>query len=110
MFKQSDNVKIRVAVPVEAADKVRQALGEAGAGVQGNYEFCSGTCRQIGRFRPLAGANPAIGVIGKLEEVKEEVVETICPKNLVEIVIKAVKKVHPYEEPAIDIMPRFDIE
>ena len=31
MLKESDFVKIQVAVPVAKADKVRQALGEAGA-------------------------------------------------------------------------------
>ncbi len=110
MLKQSDFIKISVGVPVHSADKVRKALGEAGAGKQGNYDFCSASYRQTGRFRPLAGANPAIGKIGKLEEVEEETIETICHKDLVEKVIAAVKKVHPYEEPAIDIMPRFDIK
>ena len=108
MFKESNYVKIVVAVPVKAASRVRQALGRAGTGVQGNYEFCSGSYRQIGRFCPKKGANPAIGKIGRLEEVKEEVIEVICHKNIVEKVIAEVKKVHPYEEPAIDIYSRLE--
>ena len=109
MLKQSDFVKIIISVPVEAAAAVRQALGRAGAGVQGNYEYCSGSTRQTGRFKPRAGARPAIGRIGQLEEVEEELIETICHKSLVKQVIAAVKKAHPYEKPAIDIMPRYDI-
>jgi len=109
MLKQSDYVKILVAVPVESAGKVREALAQVGAGVQGNYDSCSGSYRQIGRFRPKEGARPAIGQIGVLEEVEEECVETICHKDLVEKVIIAIKAVHPYEEPAIDIFPRLEI-
>jgi len=110
MLKESSYVKIRVSVPVKAADKVRRALGQAGAGVQGNYQFTSFSSLGIGRFKPSKGAKPAIGKIGELEEVKEEMIETICHKKLVKKVITAVKKAHPYEEPAIDIIPRYEIE
>jgi hypothetical protein len=109
MLKESDYVKIRVAVPLEAAAKIREVLGRAGAGVQGNYELCSGSVKQIGRFKPTKGANPAVGQVGELEAVEEELIETICHKNLAKKVIKMVKSAHPYEEPAIDIMPRYDI-
>jgi len=109
MLKESDFLKIKITVPVEAADNVRQALGESGAGKQGNYSFCSFSSRGMGRFLPGAGARPAVGEAGKLEEVEEEIIETICHKDLAEKIILAVKQVHPYEEPAIDIMPRMDI-
>ena len=109
MLKESDYVKIKVSVPLAAADQLRQVLGQTGAGVQGNYGFTSTSARQIGRFKPGAGAKPAIGQIGKLEEVREESIETICHKDLVEKVVAAIKQAHPYEEPAIDIMPRYDI-
>jgi len=109
MLKESNFVKIRVSVPLEAADQVRQALGQAGAGFQGNYEFASGSIKQIGRFKPTSSASPAIGEIGKLEKVEEELIETLCRKDLVETAIAAIKKAHPYEEPAIDIVPRYDI-
>ena len=110
MLKQSDFVKIRTAVPVKDAEKVRRAMGDAGAGVQGNYSHCSGSYLSIGRFIPLAGANPAIGQIGKPEEVQEEVIEMLCHVDKVKEVIVALKKVHPYEEPAIDIIQRLDIK
>jgi len=109
MLKQSNFVKIQISVPVKDVEKIRRVLGRAGAGVQGNYEFCSGSINQVGRFKPMASARPAIGKIGRIEKVKEELVHVICHKNLVKKVIDEVKKVHPYEEPAIDIMPRYDI-
>ncbi|MFA4830679.1 MAG: hypothetical protein WC862_03650 [Patescibacteria group bacterium] len=110
MLNQSNYLKIKVTVPVDSADKVRQALGEAGAGKLGNYDFCSFSYPVKGRFRPLEGANPAIGKVGDLEEVKEECIECICHKNILTEAISALKKAHPYEEPAIDIIPRYEIE
>ncbi|MBI4992839.1 MAG: hypothetical protein HZC26_01720 [Candidatus Magasanikbacteria bacterium] len=110
MLRESEFVKIRVTVPSgEAAEKVRQALGSAGAGAQGNYENCSLSYPVIGRFKPLAGANPAIGSVSKQEEVEEEMIEMLCHKDKVKEVIAALKKAHPYEEPAIDIIPRLEI-
>jgi hypothetical protein len=109
MLKQSDFIKIRIAVPTKAAEKIRRILGQFGAGQQGHYEYCSSSVKQIGRFRPNIGACPAVGKIGKLEKIEEELIEVICHKNIVEKVIAEVKIAHPYEEPAIDIMPRYDI-
>lgn len=109
-LKPSEFVKIQVFVPLTHADVVREALAAAGAGKMGNYDSCSASTRVVGRFRALTGAHPAIGEVGKLEEVEEELIETLCHKDLVKEVIVAVKKVHPYEEVPIDILPRFEIE
>jgi len=98
-------VKIVVFVPVAEAGKVREALAASGAGKMGNYEACSFSTKGVGRFRPLAGAKPFVGEIGKAEEVEEERIETICEKDKLEGVLAAVRAVHPYEEPAIDIYP-----
>lgn len=108
-MQESNFVKIKVTVPLDSADKVRQALGEAGAGKFGNYEFCSYSYPVKGRFRPVEGANPTIGEVGKLEEVDEELIECICHKDILSEVIAKLKEVHPYEEPAVDIMPRLEI-
>lgn len=109
MWDNFDRVKIRIFVPEEAADKIRLVLGETGAGRLGNYEFCSCTYKSEGRFRPLGGAHPAVGKIGGLEVVNEVVVEVDCDKDLVKKVLENVKRVHPYEEPAIDVIPLLKI-
>jgi len=99
------NVKIVVYVPSSHADKVREALAQSSAGHIGDYDSCSFSVKGIGRFRPLDGANPYIGNIGNIEEVEEERIETICPASKVDEVLAAVREVHPYEEPAIDVIP-----
>ncbi|MEK7185736.1 MAG: YqfO family protein [Patescibacteria group bacterium] len=98
-------VKIVVFVPLDFADKVRQAMGDAGAGRIGKYSHCTFSSIGFGRYKPLEGANPAIGEVGKLEKVEEERIETVCPKNKAKEVIEAIKKTHPYEEVALDIYP-----
>ncbi|MCL5438497.1 MAG: hypothetical protein M1268_00730 [Patescibacteria group bacterium] len=100
-----ETVKLVVFVPETHADQVREAMGKAGAGIVGDYKFCSFSAKGIGRFIPMKGANPTIGKIGKLEEVVEERIETVCFKKDLEKIIDAIKKVHPYEEIALDVYP-----
>ena len=100
-----ESVKIVVYVPETHADAVRDALGTAGAGFVGDYKYTSFSTKGIGRFIPLATAHPAIGEVGKLEEVVEERIETVCYKKDLNTIIEAVKQVHPYEEVAIDVYP-----
>jgi hypothetical protein len=95
--------KIVAYVPLSHADPVREAIGMAGAGRVGNYGFCSFSSRGMGRFRPEAGAQPAIGLVGRYEEVEEERIEVTCPKNLVADTIAAIKRVHPYEQVVLDV-------
>jgi hypothetical protein len=97
--------KIVVFVPVTHADAVREAIGLAGGGQMGHYSDCSFSVRGIGRFRPQTGAHPAIGEIGKLEQVDEERIEFICESGRITEVIAAIVRAHPYEEPALDLWP-----
>ena len=95
--------KLVVGVPVTDADKIRKLISDLGAGATGNYDSTSFSVRGTGRFRPLKGAKPAIGEIGKLEEVEEERIETIVTEDKLERVVKELRLCHPYEEPVIDV-------
>jgi hypothetical protein len=99
----SQFVKVVVFVPETDADKVRTALGNAGAGKFGKYSNCSFSSTGTGRFRPENGANPHIGTVGKIEEVREERIETVCERSKLIKVIAAMKSAHPYEEIAYDV-------
>lgn len=100
--------KIVVFVPPSHADILRKAMGDAGAGVIGNYTHCSFSSIGKGRYIPSQGADPFIGKLGELEEVEEERIETVCEKSKVKDVVAAIRKVHPYEEVAFDIFPIID--
>ena len=97
--------KIVVYVPEDHADQLREAMGNAGAGKIGNYTHCTFTVKGTGRFKPGEGANPTIGNVGKLEEVAEDRIETVCNETKLKQVLKAIKNAHPYEEPATDVYP-----
>src|SRR3989344_8148157 len=101
-------LKIVVFVPKTHTDIVRKALGDAGAGKIGNYSHCSYSVDGKGRFLPLEGAKPAIGDVGKYEEVIEERIECICEREIAKKVLEDMRKVHPYEEVAFDIYPLID--
>ncbi|HEY4500163.1 MAG TPA: hypothetical protein VJH25_00020 [Candidatus Paceibacterota bacterium] len=100
--------KLVVYVPLDHADKIREALHSSGAGEMGNYDQVTFSARGMGRFRPLAAANPAIGEVGKLELVEEERIETVVTEDIIEKVLSAVRAAHPYEEPAIDIYELYE--
>jgi len=95
--------KIVVYVPLTHSDQVREAIGKAGGGKLGKYAFCSFSTRGVGRFRPEEGANPHIGSVGQLEAVEEERIEISVDEDLLNEVVAAIKKVHPYEEVALDV-------
>ncbi len=97
--------KIVVYVPEDHADRLREAMGDAGAGKIGNYSHCTFTIKGTGRFKPEEGANPTIGAVGTLEEVAEDRIETVCEADKLQDVMKAIRDVHPYEEPATDVYP-----
>ena len=102
------NVKIVTFVPVADADKVRNAIGGAGAGQVGEYSFCSYSVIGIGRFVSSNKANPHIGEANKPEAVKEERIEVICERTKAKTVIEAMRQAHPYEEVAFDIYSLID--
>jgi hypothetical protein len=95
--------KIVVYVPEDHANKLREAMGNAGAGKIGNYTHCTFSIKGTGRFKPDEGAHPTIGIVGKFEEVAEERIETVCEEEKLKSVLKAIKENHPYEEPATDV-------
>lgn len=105
-----NRVKIFVTIPVENVEEVRNAVCEAGAGIIGDYTYCTSSTKSIGTFIPNDNANPYIGENNKLEFVEEEKLEFVCDVDKVKTVISKLRKVHPYEEPAIDIIPLLDEE
>ncbi len=91
-------------VPIADSEQVKLAVFLAGAGRLGNYENCSFETQGIGQFQPLDGANPALGVVGNLEKVAELKIEMLCASDKIHSAITALKKNHPYEQPAYEVI------
>lgn len=103
-----NRVKIFVTIPLENVSDVRNAVCEVGAGIIGDYTYCTSSTKSIGTFMPNDNANPYIGKKNNLEFVEEEKLEFVCDIDKVKTVIAKLREVHPYEEPAIDIIPLID--
>ncbi|HOC06785.1 MAG: Nif3-like dinuclear metal center hexameric protein [Bacillota bacterium] len=102
---RGDYCKLAVYVPDSHLEQVRTALGDAGAGWMGNYSHCTFASPGRGQFLPREGANPWLGQQGQLEEVSEYKLETLVQRSQLAAVLAAMKKAHPYEEVAYDIVP-----
>jgi hypothetical protein len=94
-----------VYVPVSHTDAVLAALGDAGAGLIGNYSHCSFVTAGTGRFTPLRGAAPFVGSVGRPETVAEDRIECVVEATKLDAVVLALRKAHPYEEPAFMSWP-----
>lgn len=97
-------VKLVTFVPREHVDQVSRALFDAGAGWIGNYSSCSFRSPGTGTFFGEAGAQPKIGEAGRLEEVEELRLETVVARGRIAAVVRALRRAHPYEEPAFDLL------
>lgn len=96
--------KISVYIPSDHLETVKLAMFDQGAGRLGNYEHCAWQVLGQGQFRPLAQSNPFKGQKGTIETVDEYLVEMVCDEKTIKPVIAALKKTHPYEEPAFSIV------
>lgn len=104
-------IKIAVFIPVSHLEIVKQALFDAGAGKIGDYDSCCWQTLGTGQFKPLDNSQPYIGKAGgEVEQVEEYKVEMVCDEENLKTAISAMKKAHPYEEPAFDIIQLLDVE
>ena len=95
--------KISVFVPVSHALKVRDTMTREGAGCIGGYSHCTFMGEGKGSFKALDGAEPYVGMINEMTTVEETKIETVVKEENLDRVIKAMLKVHPYEEVAYDV-------
>jgi hypothetical protein len=105
----SKNFKVAVHVPATHTDVVRQAIGDAGGGRIGEYSHCTFTIRGTGSYKGSDSSNPFNGTAGQLEFPEEDRIEVTVKDVDLESVVAAIKSVHPYEEPTIDIYPLVEI-
>ena len=101
-------VKIAVAVPEAKLAEVRDAMCEAGCGRIGNYSHSTMATLITGTFKGNDKTNPYIGKKNVLESCQEIKLEALCDIKDAAKVLAAIRRVHPYEEPGIDIYPMID--
>jgi dinuclear metal center YbgI/SA1388 family protein len=97
--------KLVTYIPDGYVDQVRDSLFEAGAGHIGNYSHCSYNSKGFGTFKANEQANPFTGNKNEIHHENEVRTEVIFPIHLRKQIIDALINVHPYEEPAFDVLP-----
>jgi dinuclear metal center YbgI/SA1388 family protein len=98
-------LKLVVFVPEENLNLVIEALKETGSGRIGNYSGCIFHTGGTGMYTPEPGASPAFGETGKPQAVREVRLETRVHRRMAGRAVEAVRRAHPYEEPALDLYP-----
>src|SRR5574337_915608 len=84
--------------PADKAEKVRNAIFDAGGGHIGKYSECSFNSNGTGTFKAGEGADPYVGEIDERHHENETKIEIVYPFYLEEQVVKALIDSHPYEE------------
>ncbi len=87
----------------ENAEKLRNALFDAGAGNIGNYENCSFNSKGIGTYMGNENSSPEIGERFEFVENEEIKIEVTFEKHLENKILKALFKNHVYEEVAYEV-------
>ncbi len=96
--------KLVTFVPVNDAQRVLDALHEAGAGQIGNYSRASFRSEGTGAYQANPGANPALGEVGEYHKEPEYRIEVIFSNHQQQAILAALRQSHPYEEIAYDLI------
>lgn len=104
-MKDFFRIKIEVFVPEDYIETLRDELNKVNVGRIGNYDHCLSITHVRGYWRPLAGAHPYQGEIGKISAGTECKVEVNCKREDVSEALKVIRRVHPYDEPLINLIP-----
>ncbi|MDK9762353.1 hypothetical protein KI743_10085 [Vibrio sp. D420a] len=102
--------KLEIYAPESEVIAIRDALNSAGAGVVGNYDSVISIVKISGFWRPNSKAQPVTGSKGEINFGEEVRIDVRCKKERVQAALDAVRAVHPYEEPVINILPLYNHE
>lgn len=102
---ENNLLKLVVYVPADFVETVKNALFESGAGSIGNYAECSFNIPGTGTYKPLENSNPFEGEKENRSTVAEVRIEVLISSHNLNMVLNSMKKAHPYEEVAYDLLP-----
>ena len=97
--------KLEIFIPETHLNPLRAALQAVDAGHIGKYDCCLSYSPVTGTWRPLEGTRPYLGRTDEISQEPELKVEVTCRADRLAETIRAVKAVHPYEEPVINVIP-----
>ncbi|MEL4106550.1 TIGR00730 family Rossman fold protein [Oscillospiraceae bacterium WX1] len=99
-----DSCKIDIFIPRTHLAPLQEALRQVGAGHFGTYDSCLSYTETTGCWRPLPGSHPYDGTENVVSTAPEYKVEVLCRCDRVDETLRAIKAVHPYETPVINVI------
>jgi hypothetical protein len=103
-IRDDDAFKISVNVPEEYLERMMDAVDETMEPVYPGYGRAFSYRPVTGTWKPLDGSSPFKGTVGKIEIADEMQLEFIVNGKDLKDVVDVIVNIHPYEEPAIDIV------
>ena len=97
--------KLEIFLPASHLPALQEALAQVDAGHIGKYDHCLTYSPVTGCWRPLPGTAPSLGQASELCTASELKVEVTCQSSRLEETLHAIRRVHPYEEPVINVIP-----
>ncbi|MBO5834028.1 MAG: cytochrome C biogenesis protein [Alphaproteobacteria bacterium] len=97
--------KLEIFIPKTHLAQLQAALQSVDAGHIGNYDSCLSYSEVIGTWRPLDGANPYLGKQNEISQEPELKVEVRILVDNLDKTLVAIRDIHPYETPVINVIP-----
>ena len=97
--------KIGTCIPASHLEALMDEVASSVSPLYPGYDRCFSYWPVTGTWRPLEGSRPYLGATGEIEVAQETRVEFAVSEEDLERAVEAVRRVHPYEEPAIDVIP-----
>ena len=98
------DIKIEVFIPEAFTARLLEELSKVNVGRIGNYDHCFSVTQVRGYWRPLEGADPYDGEIGKINDAAEDKVEVNCKQENVRDALQVIRHVHPYDQPVVNVI------
>jgi len=97
--------KVSVTIPPEFKDRLMDEINCSIRQIYPGYDRAFSITEAVGTWRPLEGSDPFIGKVGEIAVEKELRIDFAVRSEDLKEAILAIRRVHPYEEPGIDILP-----
>ncbi len=97
--------KIVLTIPENHSDRMMDAIDSVLGEVYPGYRRAFCITDSIGTWIPTDGSDPFIGEKGIISTVKEKRLEFVVSDERLKEVLTVISEVHPYEQPAIDVIP-----
>ena len=104
MYRICVNMPVEQDTEKETVQKILDAAAQAGAGNVGAYSRVAALLDGNETWRSGKDAHPYNGAVGEVTVAKSVRIEMQCPEDKAADVIKAVRALHPYEEPVIELI------